>query len=248
MFGFNLTDQATEIKRMIDVGVDDIGVTRTRYLLLYPNEVTLYGNSLCNIRCMYNKTDFDMERLKEVDSFGIFSMSFFEFKRMKLDEYGYPTVADPAYKTVRLDPSEKGQFSGPLNTGYSTIDDFVNKYAVVRLDTKEVYSPLKVPFAASEEVDELFFIIFMFGSDAMINGFKVINSTTFSIDGENVTANEFYNHKRAPEIIVRTMQKIFNNAIIFVSDVVGDENNYREFIESDTKRRLTAFICPYIDQ
>lgn len=245
MFGFNLTEQNAENKRMIDIGVDATDNTRFRYLLLFPNEVTLYGNSLCNIRCMYNRTDFDMGRLKAVDTYGSFAMSFFEFKRSIVDECGFPMIDDGAYKSVRLDPSETGQFSGPLNTGYATIDDFVNKYAVVRLDTKEVYSPLKVPFVATEEVDELFFTIFMFGRDANIEGFEPINNTTFQIDGEMVSASEFYDHKRAKEIIVRTMQKIFNNAIIFISDQVNDSEKYKEYIESDTKGRLTAFICPY---
>lgn len=245
MFGFNLTEASVKNRRVVDIGVDDISSTRFRYLLLFPNEVTLYGNALSNIRCMYNATDFDMGRVKDIDSVGSFFMSFFEFKNTTTDEYGYPVIADAVYKNVRLDPSEKGEFSGPLNTGYATIDNFVNKYAVIRLDTKEVYSPLKVPFVSTEEVDELFFILFMFGPDVDIEGFEVVDSNNFRIDGEMVSADKFYDHKRAPEIIVKIMQKIFDNAIIFISDTIGDEAKYKEYIESDTKGRMTAFICPY---
>lgn len=248
MFGFNLTTKNADSRRMIDVGMESIDQNSIRYLLLFSNETKLYADCLCNIRCMHNNSDFDMDRVKkDIADTGSFYMSFFEFKHSKSDECGYPVVADIAYKSVMLDPDVKNGYTGPLKTGYVNIDRFVNKYAVIRLDTKEVYSPMKVPFVCSEDSDELFFMIFMFGADANIDGFEAVNEHTFLIDGEAVDISEFYTHQRAPEIITKTMQKIFDDTIIFIGSEVGEETKYTKVLEADTKPRTTVFIAPYME-
>lgn len=249
MFGFNLTTKMANSRRMIDVGTDDINKNSIRYLLLFSNEVKLYADCLCNIRCMHNKTDFDMGRAKDISESGHhFYMSFFEFKHSKPDECGFPVVADIAYKSVMLDPDSSNEYSGPLKTGYGTIDSFVNNYTVIRLDTKEIYSPMKMPFEHSEDSDELFFMIFMFYSpEKSIDGVDIINEHTISIDGETVDIKDFYSHERAPEIIAKVMQSVFDNTIIFIADTVGDEQKYSKFLEADTKNRTTVFIAPYME-
>lgn len=245
MFGINLIKKDSSNKRVIDIEAISPWIDCSRYLMLFPNEVYLYGDALCNIRATHNTKEYDMGRLKkDIDDIGEFVMSFFEYSTTGVDECECPIIKDAAYKNVSLSANAK-KFSGNLKTGYEGIDKFVNKYVVVRLDTDEIYSPLYIPFK-SEGVNELFFTIFMFGRDAKIDGFTPVNEHLFNIDGVDVPDTEFYNHPRFAEIVVKTIYKMYDdNPIFFVSDDKFAMDKFYDIINGTPHNNMVAFIGPY---
>lgn len=224
MIGFNLLDANNEdvSKRIVDVCFDYPNQkTGMRLVGLFENEIDLYGNALSNIRITHNLKPFDEGRLTDITEIGKFTMTFFEFNEAYSDEYGFLKVKDPAYKSCTLSANNH-KFTGRLKTGYRNIDDFVNNYCVIRLDTGKVYSPFNTLLKTSD--NDIVSIITMFGDEANINGFTIVNGTSddpdtkFIIDGEEVIGNNIMDHPRILDIIVAVLSHMLRNSnLIFIT-------------------------------
>lgn len=213
MIGFNLIDlNGDASKRTLDAYFNyPSNTSEVRLLGLYENEVDLYGSALSNIRITHNLKDFDLERFTDISKIGKFSMTFFDFETAGPDSTGYYEVKDPAYKSCTLS-ANNAKFSGRLKTGYQNIDNFVNWYCVVRLDTGKVYSPLNTLFSSGE--NDIVSMICLFGRDLDINGLTINGPDEFIIDGETYNAEGLIAHERFIEITIRVISSVLKNSNI----------------------------------
>ena len=222
MIGFALIDSNSAApENVIDISLvcneEKKGIG---YCSLYDeNDMSFYGNALSNIRKLYGK-----EPMKENDALHDltmggndhrFTVRFSEFAVMKRDNNGYNVIADPAFKSVRLQPNQ-ASYVGPLNSRYENIDNFVNKYVLVRFDTNEIISNYK--FITDD--NSLSGIVCVNGSNIKYD----IKAQTITYKDKEYTKEEFIASEEYMEFALKTIFNVFDGdpIIIITKDHIDD--------------------------
>ena len=199
-FGFGLT---TDLPCSVaDCYFDlDAKKAQTYMLGVYSNEVDIYRNALIAIRNTRSLDDFD-HRYQELTVNPAINVTFFKCKKIISDYVGINRIADKTFQSLTVSFGKPLEHKGRVKTGYKEIDDFVNKFTLVDLDSMSIYSPYKNPFNTQADNDFHKLLCAYSGQDIVV-GFKVINNNLFEIDGEQIEGFEALSkHERFGEIMM----------------------------------------------
>ena len=173
----------------------------TYMLGIYANEVDMYRNALIAVRNTRTLDDFD-HRYQELTINPALNLTFFKCKTIVPDYVGINQIADKAYQNFTVSFSKPLEHKGRVKTGYKEIDDFVNKFTLIDLDSQSIYSPYKMPFNTQADNDFHKLLCAYSGQDIVV-GFKIINNDLFEVDGEQIEGFEALSkHERFGEIMM----------------------------------------------
>ena len=174
---------------------------QTYMLGIYANEVDMYRNALIAVRNTRTLDDFD-HRYQELTINPALNLTFFKCKTIVPDYVGINQIADKAYQNFTVSFSKPLEHKGRVKTGYKEIDDFVNKFTLIDLDSQSIDSSYKMPFNTQADNDFHKLLCAYSGQDIVV-GFKIINNDLFEVDGEQIEGFEALSkHERFGEIMM----------------------------------------------
>ena len=150
-FGFGLTTDLPCSVADCYFDLDD-KKAQTYMLGVYSNEVDIYRNALVAIRNTRSLDDFD-HRYQELTVNPAINVTFFKCKKIISDYVGINRIADKTFQSLTVSFGKPLEHKGRVKTGYKEIDDFVNKFTLVDLDSMSIYSPYKNPFNTQADND-----------------------------------------------------------------------------------------------
>ena len=174
---------------------------QTYMLAVYANEVDMYRDALIAVRTTRTLDDFD-HRYRELTINPALNLTFFKCKSVISDYVGIMRIADKTFQNMTTSFAKPLEHKGRVKTGYKEIDDFINKFTLVDLDTYSIYSPYKMPFNTQVDNDFHKLLCAYSGQDIVV-GFNIINNNLFDIDGEQIEGFEALSkHERFGEIMM----------------------------------------------
>lgn len=198
--GFGLT---TDLPCSVaDCYFDLDNVKAQTYILgVYANEVDMYRNALIAVRNTRNLDDFD-HRYQELTINPALNLTFFKCKKIMSDYVGINRIMDKSFQSMTVSFGKPLDHKSRVKTGYKEIDDFVNKFTLVDLDSMSIYSPYKNPFNTQTNNDFHKLLCAYSGQDIVV-GFKIINNNLFEIDDEQIDGfDNLSKHERFGEIMM----------------------------------------------
>ena len=254
MIGISLIDTwGNTPKKVIDLYSEDPFKKNIAFLGLHESDLSLYGDALSNVRILYGKTKrpikdngYDIASMVGGDKTRL-QLVVSDFKELDHDECANLIVKDPAYKSVAIYPivqKEEGidSFSRPVNTGYTTIDRFINEYTLIRFDKNVVYSNYQM-FGGT---NDLATIVAMMAEDSGIEGVTYdAKSKMVTVDGIEMITDVFSNHDKYMEIALKTIYKVYRSGpIIIIGNfkIAEFAKEYQSLIFSESNDFLTAII------
>ena len=198
--GFGLT---TDLPCSVaDCYFDLDNVKAQTYMLgVYANEVDMYRNALIAVRNTRSLDDFD-HRYQELTINPALNLTFFKCKKIMSDYVGINRIVDKSFQSMTVSFGKPLDHKSRVKTGYKEIDDFVNKFTLVDLDSMSIYSPYKNPFNSQADNDFHKLLCAYSGLNIVV-GFKIINNNLFKIDGEQIEGFEdLSKHERFGEIMM----------------------------------------------
>ena len=253
MIGISLIDTwGNTSKKVIDLYSKDPFEKNIAFLGLHESDLSLYGDVLSNVRIMYGKTkrpikDNGYDIASMVGDKTRLQLVISDFKELDHDECANLIVKDPAYKSIAIYPiiqKEEGidSFSRPVKTGYDTIDRFINEYTLIRFDKNAVYSNYQM-FGGT---NDLATIVAMMAEDSGIEGVIYdTKSKMVTVDGTEMTTDDFSNHDKYMEIALKTIYKVYRSEpIIMIGKFSITEfvKEYQSLIFSESNDFLSAII------
>ena len=191
---------------------------------VYKDELPFYRDALIRARCTRNTLAFDMDRQKYIELPNPLFLMFFECKAIVPDYVGVSRIADKTFKTVFLDCENKSH-KGKVKSGYTNIDDFINKYIVIDMDNRKIYSPYDNPFN-KQYTDDFERFIATYGQGYTNNSsYKFIHPETQSYNGIEMSTEEFCKSDYFYEVFFGILceSQLFEHCpLIFVSETLGD--------------------------
>lgn len=214
--GFGLT---TDLPCSVaDCYFDLDNVKAQTYILgVYANEVDMYRNALIAVRNTRSLDDFD-HRYQELTINPALNLTFFKCKKIMSDYVGINRIVDKSFQSMTVSFGKPLDHKSRVKTGYKEIDDFVNKFTLVDLDSMSIYSPYKNPFNSQADNDFHKLLCAYSGLNIVV-GFKIINNNLFKIDGEQIEGFEdLSKHERFGEIMMGYICNAYQHEpLIFVT-------------------------------
>ena len=214
--GFGLT---TDLPCSVaDCYFDLDNVKAQTYMLgVYANEVDMYRNALIAVRNTRSLDDFD-HRYQELTINPALNLTFFKCKKIMSDYVGINRIVDKSFQSMTVSFGKPLDHKSRVKTGYKEIDDFVNKFTLVDLDSMSIYSPYKNPFNSQADNDFHKLLCAYSGLNIVV-GFKIINNNLFKIDGEQIEGFEdLSKHERFGEIMMGYICNAYQHEpLIFVT-------------------------------
>ena len=199
-FGFGLT---TDLPCGVADCIFDLDKTEAQTFILgvYPNEIDMYRNTLIAVRNTRTLDDFD-HRYQELTINPALNLTFFKCKKIMSDYVGINRIVDKSFQSMTVSFDKPLENKGRVKTGYKEIDNFVNKFTLVDLDSQSIYSPYKMPFNTQTDND-LHKLLCAYSGQDIVVGFKIINNNLFEVDGEQIEGFEALSkHDRFGEIMM----------------------------------------------
>lgn len=214
--GFGLT---TDLPCSVaDCYFDLDNVKAQTYMLgVYANEVDMYRNALIAVRNTRSLDDFD-HRYQELTINPALNLTFFKCKKIMSDYVGINRIVDKSFQSMTVSFGKPLDHKSRVKTGYKEIDDFVNKFTLVDLDSMSIYSPYKNPFNSQADND-FHKLLCAYSGYNIVVGFKIINNNLFKIDGEQIKGFEALSkHERFGEIMMGYICNAYQHEpLIFVT-------------------------------
>lgn len=246
-FGFSLTTDIPSSVADCFFSIDN--TPKGVYMLgVYPEEVDMYRDTLLAVRNTRNMTNFD-KRYEGLTINPSLNLTFFKCKGIMSDYVGINRITDKSFQSVTISFNKPIEFKGRMNSGYKEIDDFVNKFTLVDIDSMSIYSPFK-PVMNTQASNDFHKLLCEYCGTSLIDGFKIINNNLFIVDGDEVAGfDNLSKHHRFGEIMMAHIaDQCKGEPIIFVTHSSMLTNMPRNFLASrNGDNEMTVVICNWRD-